>query len=322
MYLDQAKWIDLGRAMHARPGGEPFRDAFDIARHSASMGFVSFPLSFGHYIETRRAAKPERRRRLAQTMIELSRGRTIARPPDLCDSELDAFLARTFELPPPREPWPVFGWSYGHAAGLTSDITEAMLDLEVETEELAARPDGFDEYGRGHRDFGDVYRAGEEGLAAGSRDGSESPELRDAILAGSAIMEIYENIEWALDRGGLSRDALGPIGHVRPDLPPHRIHEILNEVLPIARGFIAELPTRDAALRLRAMRHQNPATKWESNDLNDIAYLACAVVHCDVVVTEKQWVHEMRRSGLLEDHGTEALDDVRKLPEVLVTAVH
>lgn len=308
--------------MHGRPGGEPFREALDIARHSAEAGLVSFPLSTAHYIETWRAGDPQRRRRLAQTMIELSRARTIARPPDLCDNELDAFLARAFPGIPTQKPWPVFGWSYGHVTHLSSNITEGMVHLGLEVQQLAERPAGFDHYGRGHRDFADLYRDGEQGLADWSRSGVEVPELREAILAASAVVEIYENIEWALGRAGLPRDALGPIGHARPDLPGDRVHEILNQLLPIAQGFIRELPTRDAALRLRAMRHQNPETKWESNDLNDIAYLACAVVHCDVIVTERQWVHELRRSGLLEKHATEAIDDVRKLPEVLVAQMH
>lgn len=96
------------------------------------------------------------------------------------------------------------------------------------------------------------------------------------------------------------------------------MHLMLPAFLEVSREFIAELPTRDAALRLRMMRHQNPAaTRWEPNDMNDIAYLACAVVHCDVIVTEKQWVHELRRSGLLDDHGTQALPDVSALPQVL-----
>lgn len=319
VYLDQAKWIDLARAMHGRPDGDAFGDAFDAANHAAHAGLVGFPLSAAHYIETWRAGNSERRRRLAETMIELSRARTIARPPDLCDNELDAFLAQAFLGIPTQQPWPVFGWSYGHVAHLTSELTEDTVDLEVEVRHLAERPAGFDGYGRGHRDFGDLYRTGEQQLAHGK---SEPTELREAILAASAVMEIHENIEWALDRAGLPRDALGPIGRVRPDLPGEDVQEVLNELLPIAQGFVGELPTRGAALRLRSMRHQNPETKWESNDLNDIAYLACAVVHCDVIVTEKQWVHELRRSGLLETHSTEALDDVRKLPEVLVSPAH
>jgi hypothetical protein len=73
IYRDEAKWIDLGRAMHGRPGGERFRAALDVARHCLVMELVEFPLSVGHYIETWRAGDPSRRRRLAQTMLELSR---------------------------------------------------------------------------------------------------------------------------------------------------------------------------------------------------------------------------------------------------------
>lgn len=321
VYLDQAKWIDLGRAMHGRSDGEQYQPALDVARHSVEMGFVAFPLSMGHYIETWRAGDPRRRKRLAETMIELSGGRTIARPPDLCNNELDALLARMAERrAPARRPWPVFGFGFGHAAGV-AQLTPGEIDLDIERANLAQRPDGFLGYGRGHREFGDMYRAGEEGLAAGASDRGETKDTREAVLAVSAVMEIYENIEWALDGAGLDRDALGPLGHVRPDLEPDRVHEVLNEALPLARGFIAELPTRDAVLRLRLLRHENPGTKWEANDLNDIAYLADAVVHCDVVVTERQWVHELTRSGLLEDHGTAVLHDVAELPEALVTTV-
>jgi hypothetical protein len=130
-------------------------------------------------------------------------------------------------------------------------------------------------------------------------------------------MEIWENIQLAMVRAGLPPQELLPITLVRPDLPPHVIPVVVPALLDVAREFIAELPTRDAALRLRVLRHQNPQTRWEPNDMNDIAYLACAVVHCDVIVTERQWVHELTRSGLLEEHGTIALHDVRALPQVI-----
>ena len=101
-------------------------------------------------------------------------------------------------------------------------------------------------------------------------------------------------------------------------MPAGRGGEVLNDALPYARGFIERLPTRDAALRLRIERHRNPSNKWESNDMIDIAYLACAVVHCDVIVTEKQWVHELDRSGLLDLHNTRAVRDVAALPQTLI----
>jgi hypothetical protein len=96
---------------------------------------------------------------------------------------------------------------------------------------------------------------------------------------------------------------------------------LLIELLPLARNFIAEMPTRDAALLLRLERHRNPANTWESNDMIDIAYLACATVHCDIVVTERQWVHELSRSQMLGRHDTIALHDVAVLPQTLADVV-
>jgi hypothetical protein len=319
VYLDQAKWIDLARALHGRSDGERFRDALDVARHSVAMGMVEFPLSTGHYIETWRVGDLSRRRRLAKAMIELSQGRTLARPPDLCDTELDALLARTAGGPVPRPPWPPLGWGFAHASGLTPDFRRSQLDLDHELRHLAQRPDGFEGHGRGHREFGDRYRDGERQLVA--RDYQLPADLDEAVIASSAVLEIHENVAGALERAGLPAEVLGPIGRARPDLPREQIHEVVNGLLPVARAFIAELPTREAALRLRLQRHKNPNARWESNDMVDIAYLACAVVHCDIVATEKQWVHELRQSGLLEDHGTHALNDIATLPEVLVELV-
>src|SRR4051794_16493337 len=94
VYLDQAKWINLSTARVGRVDGARFIGALDVARQALAMGLVQFPLSTGHYIETWRASDSDRRRRLAETMIELSQGLSLAKPPDLCDNELDLFISR------------------------------------------------------------------------------------------------------------------------------------------------------------------------------------------------------------------------------------
>jgi hypothetical protein len=321
VYLDQAKWINLSTARVGRIDGARFVGALDVARQALAMGLVQFPLSTGHYIETWRASDPDRRRRLAETMIEFSQGLTLAKPPDLCDNELDLFISRLSGRPSPRTAWPPLGWGFPHASGMTPETHRSQVDLELEVEHLARRPEGYLAHGGGHRDYGDLYREGEEGLLSGDEIQNRPRAFREAIVAVSAVMEIHENIAWALQRAELPADALGPISLARPDLPAGQRATLLSELMPLARAFIEELPTRDAALRMRLLRHQNPGTKWESNDMVDIAYLACAVVHCDLVVTEKQWVHELKRSGLLEQHGTQAMHNVAELPSVLADLV-
>jgi hypothetical protein len=53
--------------------------------------------------------------------------------------------------------------------------------------------------------------------------------------------------------------------------------------------------------------------------MNDVAYNACAVVHCDVIVTERFWADMLRRSRLNVEHDTVVLNDVSDLPEALAT---
>jgi hypothetical protein len=320
VYLDQAKWIDLGLARVGKAAGARFSGALDVARQALSMGLVEFPLSNGHYIETWRASDPDRRRRLAQTMIELSRGRTLANPPVLCDNELDSLIAEVAERPPARPPWPPLGWGFPHASGAMHDMPRSAVDLKLETEFLATRPTGYLDHGRGHLDFAEAYKEGEAGLLSGGL-ADKSRSVQEDVVAVSAVVEIRENIIWALERAGLPPDALGSLGLAAENLGAEEGAKLVPELMSASRAFIAMLPTRDAALRLRLLRHQNPATKWEANDMVDIAYIACAVVHCDVVVTEKQWVHELKRSGLLKQHGTQAIHDVAELPSILVGAV-
>jgi hypothetical protein len=58
-------------------------------------------------------------------------------------------------------------------------------------------------------------------------------------------------------------------------------------------AFLAAMPTRWMTAHLRRSAFENPSNKWESHDLNDIAYLAVAAVHCDIVVTERKWAHHL-----------------------------
>lgn len=118
------------------------------------------------------------------------------------------------------------------------------------------------------------------------------------LLTSSAVVEIGPNVVAALERA---------------DLPESEIGQLLAK--PI--DFIAALPTRQAVLVLRLERHRDRAAAWDANAMHDIAYLACATVHCDVVVTERQWRHRLAVGGLARKYGTTVLSDIADLPDLL-----
>jgi hypothetical protein len=295
VYLDQAKWIDLARAAHGDPAGSRYEPALAAARAAVAEGRAAFPLSSGHYIETWRQSNDGRRRRLAHTMSELSRHVAIASPPVLCNVEIDSYLQARFGRPSEPRRCPVFGRGLAHTTE-HAPVPVAPYSPSVEEKLLARRPDGFLPHGRGHLDYAEAYADAEQALQA------DIPRLRGLeryTLFATAVAEIEENISEAL---------------ARASLPPTLLMQFLVED---AKEFISALPTRAAALRLREVRHQNREKAWEPNDMNDVAYNACAVVHCDVIVTERFWADMLRRSRLNVEHDTVVLTDVADLPEAL-----
>ena len=161
---------------------------------------------------------------------------------------------------------------------------------------LARRPAGFLPHGRGHLDFAELYADAEQQLADALP--SLASHTEDTISA-TAVAEIHENIADALLRAGL------PIGL------------LMQFLVEEPQDFISALPTRAAALRLREARHRNAQKSWEPNDMNDVAYSACAIVHCHVVVTENLWADMLRQSGLPKDHRATVTSDLTRLPNLL-----
>ncbi|MGX5653243.1 hypothetical protein ACWKWC_00520 [Geodermatophilus nigrescens] len=90
-----------------------------------------------------------------------------------------------------------------------------------------------------------------------------------------------------------------------------------------ARGlleFVDDLPTRYVTNVLRRAKHVQLQQPWEPNDFIDIVALPVPAVYCDIVVTEKQWVHHLWLGKVEERFDTQLLSDTAKLTDVLVAA--
>ena len=52
--------------------------------------------------------------------------------------------------------------------------------------------------------------------------------------------------------------------------------------------------------------------------MNDMDALTRAIVYCDIVVTERQWVDLVRRGRLDAKYDTIVISDLRELPRLLI----
>jgi hypothetical protein len=322
VYLDQNKWIDLAKASTGHPDGARFADVLEIARHGSRARLVVFPLSSIHYMETMRTRSGRQRHDVGRLMNELSRQVTMVSSPDVLPGEIDRAVQSRWGRPIDLREIPIFGHGVWHAFQETPERFHLSEKVEVDDEtrarleEHATRlleeaavtgpmqdfpyegidPKAGDALRESHaqeeRDLGDLIR----------RLNRKAGDFRDAWLARS-IIELTEQINDSMLRAGIS---------------PERFVELGKEGM---EAFFNDLPVASAVFEIRYRRHRDPALTWKRQDLNDLHALAMAVVHCDVVVTERHVAALMREAKLDQRHSTVVLTDLSDLSNVLVSVV-
>jgi hypothetical protein len=321
VYLDQNKWIDLSRAATGHPKGPSFADALAVCKFGVQTGLASFPLSSVHYMETLKRRDAKSRHRLAAVMRELSKHHAIAPVSQVLPAELDAALHGRFGKPGVPRPVQVFGVGVWFALGVERERyrvpadqvlppgvraqVEALVNDLLEWAAIAGPGEGIPVPGMAENNsysgFGDRFSDGERRLARLLAQEQVRPQELPHYIHTSEILDIFDDLNEALDRAGITVEE--------------------SEGMSSAEGLtalLADLPSRAFAVEIRKLRHANPQTIWDRNDLDDFGALAVAVPYCDVVVTERQWVHLIREARLDRRFGTVVLSDVRRLPEALV----
>ncbi len=328
VWLDQNKWIDLALAAKDDPRGARFSDVLAVARACIELGTVSFPLDAGRYMETSKRGDWQSRQDLVAVMAELSRFHAIAPPRVVVPAEIDAALRARFGVPAVPRTAQVFGVGVGHAFGGGID-TSGRLQLpdgiELPPGALAAA-NAF------------VQQALELGLLLGPPPSMHRCDEQRALLDRMTQDKDFATARAAL-AGRLTEHGWDKKGRLDQAMLPNELVDILEPVnaalvlagldpsrFPEALGrdgltaFLRDLPTRAVTFDLLRDKHAQEQQKWERNDLNDVVYLPVAAVHCDVVVTERQWANRLVRAGIPRRYGTTVLHDLAGLTAVLVGA--
>jgi hypothetical protein len=322
VYLDQNKWIELARAAHGHRLGAPVQDVLDVARAAVAAGAVSFPLDVARYYETWKRGNFSSRQRLVETMLELSKLHSIAPSRVLLAHEIDTALQERFGGPAVPLPQ-VFGVGVNHACGGGLGAFHADLPPDL-APGLAAQIEAA------------FQQALEVGLLTGPPDLTNlSPELAQVMAQMSQDQQFASGATELTDRlramgysKGMKLD-LAIVGTELGDILEPLVRGLLkHRVDPVAflsqspeelMAFVRDLPTRSLTSALRRDKHSAEQT-WEPNDLNDLVYLPVAAVHCDVVVTERQWVHRLNKADVTGRFGTVVFSDLRRLRNLLVVA--
>jgi hypothetical protein len=143
------------------------------------------------------------------------------------------------------------------------------------------------------------YAASENEQAARFVAATSNGDEIDRTIAAAELLSLRTVTEPALKAAGVSVEQFLALGHDG------------------LTAFMLSMPWRGAAMQLRQRRFRELHQKWTPNDLNDIAYVSLGLAYCDVLITERQWVHRMHQAKLDEQYGTLVIADLRELPEHL-----
>ena len=293
VYLDQMKWIDLARARTGHPFGDAFQNNLRVFRDNVDSGSMAFPLSAAHYYETGKAKDPQRRKHLAETMMELSRSVRIAPPHTIVPWEARRALVEVLEMPLSIPRIGLFGEGAAHAysspslaytapeshrgvrlsQGIRAELQRSVgHDLEMAL--LSATvpnglPDGWRVVLAEFKAMTDAqFVQGQNSVAAELKKLGRH-RLEDVLL-GTAVADIIVPLQEAARALGISFSA---------------------EVIDAGRmrELVEHMPSRWVEMKMRGLRHSNPQKAWHGNDFNDVIALSIAIPYCDVVVTERSW---------------------------------
>jgi hypothetical protein len=254
-------------------------------------------------------------------MARLSKYNTIAPQRVLLPPEIDRALQTTFGRPYTVRTAQPFGVGFAHAfdsdgatyrvpeqIGLdpvTARVTEEAVQVLMEwaalagpTREAAARLKGYDP--DAHRAIPEEFARAQEEHRGKLLEGDwHKGDKGRRVSFANAFTNYQAPLEEALNRAGLHWGLIYELGD------------------PGMSDLIRGIPIADVDTHLQRFRHEASQRAWEPNDLNDLDSLARAIVYCDIVVTEKQWVSVAARAGLGEKYGTQLLSK----PEDVVVAL-
>ncbi len=286
VFLDTNKWIELARGYHGK--APQLKAIVRGVTKTSESGRALFPISLVQFDETVKNLNLERRKRLAEFMLLISKGWTILPATRIINSEIeDACRAYSGLLRLDLQKFAIkkgVSQMLGAKAGLVYKKSKARLPKRVEQHLLDAI-DSQSTLLHSMTDWADD-RISKSAL----RVNKEYVRKIEAIRKKQALVRDKEQ----LHTGELAKCLLDMIPEIalffygigqdpRPFL--ERIMADKDSMIE----FLHQTPTAFCNVELSFYRDMLTSRKVQPNDLNDIMMLSVAIPYSDAVVTERMW---------------------------------
>jgi hypothetical protein len=313
--LDQNKWIDLARAHYDRPAGADYREALASVRQGIKNEKLIVPVAAVNMFEINSDIRSDRRQRLSQFMVELSRNHTVLPFMPVRSWEIRNAVYAHFGRPEPcaiRRSLIRRGLS--NALGMRISVTGIPPEIESEILECTNSTEESVSYltdrGEERASVEEMRRDEVAAIAtqekvrqryatelAADKEWRRFAELYTYLTQGAEGVALVE----ALQEVGISMQSFFESFVARSDF----------------ECFFARVHTLEVTLSLILARDRDQVRSIQQNDSRDIAWLCVAVPYSNVIVLEKYWHHVLHSTRLDQRYGVSLLTDARDLPEHL-----
>lgn len=334
VYLDQLHWISLARANSGHAQGSVYIPVWDYLRQAVLDRKAVFPLSAMHYEELQANQNFRQRAAVASVMSLLSGHKTVSGIGPIRTAELEQALHRRFGKP--TEPTRVkpFGWGMHFAFGEPG----ARLRITGPPEaiaEFAERFGGMEAFKRWEWEMAFLFEdlilcgPGDDEIDILRRDYGYAPEMFEQVVQSRVKREqdladrlkTEDDLRRRLDDVVAARTLYWEVAYLFPDVLPTAgisIEELFGHGKDWITAFCEDMPIVAVILALAKANHKVAADRtWRKNDIHDIDALSTAVPYCDIVVTEKHFCEQARRTQLADRFSTVVMRKLEELPEAI-----
>lgn len=315
VYLDQNKWIDLARLKVSKKTGSD--SVYQKILENVEAKKWCVPISVIHLMETIKRADKKSRKDVLDVMTELSKGYSLLSFRDVEEAEVvnafanyhnkkkivsfSAIKALPFYA---LGAIPTLSGCENLPQHVQSEL-KSILSLCMTNPKLFYNIISFLDSPKIEQSDKEDEKAYLLAMEEERKDIlNKPPEFRYKIYLVKNILEIvlkkyYSRIS---DLFSLTKETF---------LPPDALSDEKK-----TQAFLESMPSIDLRVKLNYDLLVDKSYKFQPHDSFDILFLATAVPYCDIVVTERTWVHRIKKLKLNDKYNTTMLsnlDDLRNI---------
>ncbi|OJE31669.1 hypothetical protein BAQ47_03200 [Bacillus tropicus] len=315
IYLDQNHWINLAKAFLGK--NDAYKEVVEKVIEKSESGEWIFPLSIIHIMETESRFDDRSRIELSKFMSKISRNYSIV-PSIYTDKfELRNSIAAAHGMPIVNMREEVIKKDFLRVVGLDGanfkingnikpeekEKLQQFLVKKLETEpileKLMSIPQDKKRIEQTIQDMTtpiEEYEKLRSELMKVPKEHREKVFIADSFINshGEELMRIFEES-----------------GKTKETFLPDKIFDSPESIMK----FLESTPSLNVRTKLVFSILTEIGRGFDRNDYKDICFLSTAVPYCDIVLTERLWVHYLSQWGLDEEYNVKLSKDLNFLLE-------